>query len=128
VAVDVTAALLAAQKARRRQPYVEVRINELHQGVKRLSWTRLYTGAEADSHHGIAFDGNGDMHRISAPSPPTAHAYTSSTARTASTSYASSTATTTAAPGRTPSSYPTPTSSLWPLPGGGLPAQSSASP
>ena len=64
VAVDVTAALLAAQKARRRQPYVEVRINELHQGVKRLSWTRLYTGAEADSHHGIAFDGNGDMHRI----------------------------------------------------------------
>ena len=64
VAVDVTVALLAAQKACRRQPYVEVRINDLYQGVKRLSWTRLYTGTESEGHHGIAFDGNGDMHRI----------------------------------------------------------------
>lgn len=58
--------LLAAQKKPRRIPYVEARVYDYEAGIKRLSWTRVYTGSEPDNHHGIAFDGNGDMHRIRA--------------------------------------------------------------
>jgi len=62
----LTATLLAAQKNPRRTPYVEAKVYDYEAGIKRLSWTRLYTGTEPDNHHGIAFDGNGDMHRIRA--------------------------------------------------------------
>src|SRR4030042_1023278 len=58
--------LLAAQKKPRRIPYVEAKVYDYEAGIKRLSWTRGYTGSEPDNHHGIAFDGNGDMHRIRA--------------------------------------------------------------
>jgi hypothetical protein len=34
--------------------------------VKRLYWTRIYEGSEPDNHHGIAFDGQGSMHRVRA--------------------------------------------------------------
>jgi len=60
----LTATLEAAQKKPHRLPYVEARVYDYEAGVKRLSWTRLYTGSEPDNHHGIAFDGQGDMHRI----------------------------------------------------------------
>jgi len=62
----LTATLEAAQKKPRRTPYVETKVYDYEAGIKRLSWTRLYTGSEPDNHHGIAFDGNGDMHRIRA--------------------------------------------------------------
>ena len=62
----LSATLLAAQKKPRRTPYVEAKVYDYEAGIKRLSWTRLYTGSEPDNHHGIAFDGNGDMHRIRA--------------------------------------------------------------
>ena len=60
----LSSTLLAAQKKPDRLPYVEAKVYDFDQGIKRLSWTRLYTGAEPDNHHGIAFDGQGSMHRI----------------------------------------------------------------
>jgi len=60
----LSSTLLAAQKKPDRLPYVEAKVYDFDQGIKRLSWTRLYTGSEADNHHGIAFDGQGSMHRI----------------------------------------------------------------
>jgi len=62
----LSATLLAAQKKPDRLPYVEAKVYDFEQGIKRLSWTRIYTGAETDDHHGIAFDGQGSMHRIRA--------------------------------------------------------------
>ena len=60
----LTATLEAAQKKRHRKPYVEAEIKDLERGIGRPAWQRLYTGAEADSHHGIAVDGEGSIHRI----------------------------------------------------------------
>jgi hypothetical protein len=58
--------LLSAQKKAHRLPYVEAEVRDYEQGIKRLTWTRLYTGSEPDNHHGSAFDGQGSMHRIRA--------------------------------------------------------------
>jgi hypothetical protein len=60
----LTATLLAAQKKPHRLPYVEAKVYDYEAGIKRLSWTRVYEGSEPDNHHGIAFDGQGSMHRI----------------------------------------------------------------
>jgi len=62
----LSATLLAAQKKADRLPYVEAEVRDFEQGIKRLSWTRLYEGSEPDNHHGVAFDGQGSMHRIRA--------------------------------------------------------------
>jgi hypothetical protein len=62
----LSATLLAAQKKAHRFPYVEAKVYDYEQGIKRLTWARLYTGSETDNHHGIAFDGQGSMHRIRA--------------------------------------------------------------
>ena len=58
--------LLAAQKKADRLPYVEAKVYDYKAGIKRLTWTCLYEGSEPDNHHGIAFDGQGSMHRIRA--------------------------------------------------------------
>jgi len=58
--------LLASQKKADRLPYVEAKVYDYEAGIKRLTWTRLYEGSEPDNHHGIAFDGQGGMHRIRA--------------------------------------------------------------
>jgi hypothetical protein len=58
--------LLASQKKADQLPYVEAAVYDYEAGIKRLSWTRLYEGSEPDNHHGIAFDGQGSMHRIRA--------------------------------------------------------------
>jgi hypothetical protein len=60
----LSATLLASQKKPHRLPYVEAKVYDFEAGIKRLSWTRVYEGSEPDNHHGIAFDGQGDMHRI----------------------------------------------------------------
>jgi len=60
----LSATLLAAQKKAGRLPYVEAKVYDYEQGIKRLYYTRLYQGSEPDNHHGIAFDGQGSMHRI----------------------------------------------------------------
>jgi hypothetical protein len=62
----MTSSLRAAQRSPHRKPYLEARVYDYEQGIKRLTWTRLYTGEEPDNHHGIAFDGEGSMHRIRA--------------------------------------------------------------
>jgi hypothetical protein len=62
----LSATLLASQKKPDRFPYVEAKVYDYEAGIKRLAWTRLYTGSELDNHHGIAFDGQGSMHRIRA--------------------------------------------------------------
>jgi len=64
----LTPTLAAAQKKPHRLPYVEAKVYDYEQGIKRLTWTRLYDGTEPDNHHGIAFDGQGSMHRIRAAS------------------------------------------------------------
>ena len=64
----LSSTLLTAQKKPHRLPYVEAKVYDYEAGIKRLSWTRIYTGSEPDSHHGIAFDGQGDMHRVRAGS------------------------------------------------------------
>jgi len=63
---DLSGTLTAAQKKPDRLPYVEAKVYDFEQGIKRLSWERLYEGSEPDNHHGIAFDGQGSMHRIRA--------------------------------------------------------------
>lgn len=45
----LSAALLAAQKAAVRTPYVEAEISDIRGGVRRLRWTRWYTGSETDA-------------------------------------------------------------------------------
>jgi len=62
----LSATLLAAQKKPDRRPYVEAKVYDFDQGIKRLSWERLYEGSEPDNHHGITFDGQAAMHRIRA--------------------------------------------------------------
>jgi hypothetical protein len=62
----LTPTLLAAQEKPDKLPYVEAKVYQLDQGIRRLQWTRLYQGSEPDNHHGIAFDGQGSMHRIRA--------------------------------------------------------------
>jgi hypothetical protein len=62
----LSSTLLAAQKKAQRLPYVEAKVYDYEAGIKRLFWTRLYTGSEPDNHHGFAFDGQGSMHRIRA--------------------------------------------------------------
>jgi len=62
----LSSTLLAAQRKDDRLPYVEAKVYDYEAGIKRLTWTRLYTGSEPDNHHGIAFDGQGAMHRIRA--------------------------------------------------------------
>jgi len=64
--VGTSPTLLAAQKKRHRLPYVEAKLYDYSQGIKRLHYTRLYQGSEPDNHHGLAFDGQGSMHRIRA--------------------------------------------------------------
>jgi len=60
----LSAALTAEQKKLTARPYVEAKVYDFEQGLQRLNWTRLYTGGEADNHHGIAFDGQGSLYRI----------------------------------------------------------------
>lgn len=60
----LTATLAASQKKPHRLPYVKAKVYDYEAGIKRLSWTRIYEGTEPDNHHGIAFDGQGSMHRI----------------------------------------------------------------
>jgi hypothetical protein len=62
----LSSTLLAAQKKADRLPYVEAKVYDYEAGIKRLTWTRLYTGSEPDNHHGIAFDGQCSMHRVRA--------------------------------------------------------------
>jgi len=60
----LSATLLAAQKRGDRVPSVTAKAYSYEQGITLKAWTRLYTGSEPDGQHGIAFDGQGSMHRV----------------------------------------------------------------
>ncbi len=60
----LSATLLAEQKKATRTPYVKVEVKNLINGVVRLDWTRLYTGAEPDYFHCVAMPGDGSLIRL----------------------------------------------------------------
>ena len=47
----LSATLTAAQKSQSAHPCVEIEVHNKIAGVERLSFTRLYTGAEAEADH-----------------------------------------------------------------------------
>ncbi|MBI4282649.1 MAG: hypothetical protein HY672_04095 [Chloroflexi bacterium] len=59
----LSTSLLAAQKAASRAPYLQVEVSDRIGGVARLSWSRLYTGAEPDYHHAATMPGDGSLNR-----------------------------------------------------------------
>lgn len=60
----LSATLTAAQKSKSASPYLQVRIIEKVAGVGRLTWERLYTGAEPDSQHAAGHSSNGRLWRF----------------------------------------------------------------
>ena len=55
--------LLAAQRSASAVPYLKVVVSDRVGGIKRLAWTRLYTGAEPDGYHAAAMAGDGSLIR-----------------------------------------------------------------
>lgn len=60
---SISAPLLAAQKSASAAPYLRVSVSDRNGGVHRLSWTRLYTGAEPDGYHAACMPGDGSLIR-----------------------------------------------------------------
>ncbi|MBI1885431.1 MAG: hypothetical protein HYS09_03830 [Chloroflexi bacterium] len=77
----LTAELLAAQKSASAVPYLKVVISDRIGGVRRLAWSRLYSGSEPDNYHAAAMPGDGSLcrcriqggqlyyQRVAAPAP-----------------------------------------------------------
>lgn len=59
----LTATLTAAMKSASRVPVIKLEAHNKICGVERFDFTRLYTGAEADSSHGCAIAGDGSLIR-----------------------------------------------------------------
>jgi hypothetical protein len=59
----ISSALLAAQKSASAVPYLRVTISDLVGGIRRLVWTRLYTGSEPDGYHAACTPGDGSLIR-----------------------------------------------------------------
>ncbi len=57
------APLLGAQKSASAVPYLKVVISDRHGGIRRLGWTRLYTGSEPDGYHAAAMPADGSLLR-----------------------------------------------------------------
>ena len=55
--------LLAAQKSAATVPYLKVVISDRIGGVRRLAFSRLYTGSEPDGYHATAMPGDGSLLR-----------------------------------------------------------------
>jgi hypothetical protein len=60
------APLLAAQKSRSAVPYLKVTVADRIGGVRRLAFSRLYTGSEPDGYHAAAMPGDGSLLRARA--------------------------------------------------------------
>lgn len=68
----LTATLLAAQKAASAIPVFKATVSDRVAGVKRLSFSRLYTGAEPESFHALTFPADGALVRgRTVAGPPT---------------------------------------------------------
>ncbi len=64
----LSAALLAAQKSASAVPYLKVVISDRIGGVRRLAFSRLYTGSEPEGYHAAAMPGDGSLLRARAAS------------------------------------------------------------
>src|SRR3990170_1786838 len=60
------APLLAAQKSASAAPYLKVVVSDRIGGIRRLAYTRLYTGSEPDGYHAAAMPGDGSLLRARA--------------------------------------------------------------
>ena len=60
----LSSTLLAEQKKTTTTPYVKVEASNLINGVVRLDWERLYTGAEDDYFHAVTIPGDGSLIRV----------------------------------------------------------------
>jgi hypothetical protein len=56
-------ALLSAQQSSSAAPYLEAVVSDRIGGIRRLDWTRLYTGAEPDGYHAACVPGDGSLIR-----------------------------------------------------------------
>jgi len=59
----LSAPLLAAQRSPSAVPYLRVVISDRIGGIRRLAWTRLYSGSEPDGCHAAAMPGDGSLVR-----------------------------------------------------------------
>ena len=59
----LTPELLTAQRSTSAVPYVKVVVRDRIGGVRRLSYTRHYTGSEADGYHAVAMPSDGSLIR-----------------------------------------------------------------
>src|SRR5437867_6983432 len=59
----LSAGLLAAQRGSSAVPYLKVTISDRIGGIRRLAWSRLYTGSEPDGYHAAAMPGDGSLVR-----------------------------------------------------------------
>ena len=61
---SLSGTLTAAQKTPSTLPYPKVEVLDRVAGLTRLTWTRLYTGAEADNFHAVAMPADGSLIRL----------------------------------------------------------------
>src|SRR6266567_2829810 len=57
------APLLAAQRSSSSVPYLKVTVSDRIGGIRRLAFSRLYTGSEPDDYHAAAMPGDGSLLR-----------------------------------------------------------------
>ena len=62
----LTAPLLAAQRSPSAVPHLKVTVSNRIGGIRRLAFSRLYTGNEADGYHAAAMPGDGSLLRARA--------------------------------------------------------------
>ena len=61
---DISSTLLKTQQSSSHIPYVKLQASNVINGLVRLDWERLYSGAEEDFHHGVAMPGDGSLIRV----------------------------------------------------------------
>ena len=59
----ISAPLLAAQKSASAVPYLKAVVSDRIGGIRRLAWSRLYTGSEPDGYHAAAMPGDDSLIR-----------------------------------------------------------------
>ncbi len=62
----LSAPLLAAQRSASAVPYLKVVVSDRIGGIRRLAWSRLYSGSEADGYHAATMPGDGSLIRARA--------------------------------------------------------------
>src|SRR3990172_9710540 len=62
----LSAPLLAAQKSKSAVPYLKAVVSDRIGGIRRLAFSRLYTGSESDGYHAAALPGDGSLLRARA--------------------------------------------------------------